>query len=33
MNEIGLVLAAGDIEVGHHRQETILGLTVNVDTI
>ena len=28
-----IVLAAGDIEVGHHRTATIGGLTFNVDTI
>jgi F-type H+-transporting ATPase subunit a len=33
MNPAGIVMAAGDIEVGHHRQETILGMTVNVDTV
>jgi F-type H+-transporting ATPase subunit a len=27
------VLAAGDIEVGHHRTAEILGMTVNVDTL
>jgi F-type H+-transporting ATPase subunit a len=33
MNGPGLVMAAGDIEVGHHRTANVLGLTVNVDTV
>jgi F-type H+-transporting ATPase subunit a len=28
-----IVLAAGDIEVGHHRTATVFGMTFNVDTI
>ncbi|MEA2462157.1 MAG: F-type H+-transporting ATPase subunit a [Actinomycetota bacterium] len=28
-----VVLAAGNIEVGHHRTATVLGMTINVDTV
>ena len=33
MNGAATVLAAGNIEVGHHRTTTVLGMTVNVDTV
>jgi F-type H+-transporting ATPase subunit a len=33
MSGAQIVLAAGDIEVGHHRTATWLGMTVNVDTV
>jgi F-type H+-transporting ATPase subunit a len=33
MNGVGVLIAAGNIEVGHHRQATVAGLTVNVDTV
>jgi F-type H+-transporting ATPase subunit a len=33
MTGVGVVIAAGDIEVGHHRKATVAGLTINVDTV
>lgn len=33
MTGVGAVVLAGDIEVGHHRTTSVLGLTVNVDTV
>ena len=33
MNGAATVLAAGNIEVGNHRTTTVVGMTVNVDTV